>query len=174
MAFTLLLTTALALVGLLFTSLQGFAVSTGLAAASPFAKALVTRHVGYAIPTVLLSLFSQSMVIFYFIGTGKLVKDEVAGFPEVERAAVLRALKRSKMQTSPPATFSLASSIAVFVLGGAVHTKALPSWVHLASAILAVGLHLWAFLAEWKVFRENNRLMDDPRAFARGIRSPKS
>ena len=31
---------------------------------------LVTRHVVYAIPTVLLSLFSQSMVIFFFIGTG--------------------------------------------------------------------------------------------------------
>ena len=38
------------------------------------------KHVAYAIPTVLLSLFSQSMVIFFFIGTGRLVKDEIAGY----------------------------------------------------------------------------------------------
>ncbi len=165
MALTLLLTTALALVGLLFTSLQGFAVSTGLAAVSPFAKALVTRHVGYAIPTVLLALFSQSMVIFYFIGTGKLVKEDAARYPDPERSHILRALKRFKMQTSPPATFALLSAIAVFVLGGAVHTKALPAWVHLASAILAVGLHAWALLRERKAFSENHRLMEDPRAY---------
>src|ERR1700682_6402329 len=116
MAMALLLGTALALVGFVFTSVQGFAVTSG---------PLVTRHDGYAIPTVLFSLFSQSMVIFYFIGTGRLVKDETAGLPERERRAVHAALRRFKARTSPPATFALLSAIGVFVLGGAVHTKAL-------------------------------------------------
>ncbi len=167
MALALLLTTALALAGLLFTSIQGFGVSTGLAAASPFVKALVTRHVGYAIPTVLFSLFSQSMVIFYFIGTGKLVKEEVANFPIAERERILQALRRFKVQTSPPATFALLSGIAAFVLGGAVHTKVLPPLVHLGSSVLAVGVHLWALIAEWRTFPENTRLMNDPKAYAR-------
>ena len=86
MAFALLLTTALALGGFLVTSAQGFFVATGIGSGSAIARALVTRHVGWAIPTVLLSLFSQSMVIFYFIGTGKLVKDEIADLPEAERS----------------------------------------------------------------------------------------
>jgi hypothetical protein len=158
----LLLATALALVGFVFTSVQGFAVTSG---------PLVTRHVGYAIPTVLFSLFSQSMVIFYFIGTGKLVKAELASVPDPDRSTVLSALARLKMQTSPPATFALLCAIAVFVLGGAAHTRALPAWVHLAAAVAAVGTHLWAFLAEWRAFAENNRLMDDPRAYARGVTS---
>ena len=161
MAMALLLATALALVGFVFTSVQGFAVTAG---------PLVTRHVGYAIPTVLFSLFSQSMVIFYFIGTGKMVKEETAGLPEAERAAIFAALRRFKMKTSPPATFALLSAIAVFVLGGAAHTRALPSWAHLASAIAASGTHLWAFAVEARTFAENNRLMDDPRAYARGGR----
>jgi hypothetical protein len=160
MAMVLLLATALALVGLVFTSVQGFAVTAG---------PLVTRHVGYAIPTVLFSLFSQSMVIFYFIGTGKMVKAEVANFAEPDRSTILRALARFKMQTSPPATFALLSAIAVFVLGGAAHTRALPPWVHLAAALAAVATHLWAFLAEWRAFAENNRLMDDPRAWAKAV-----
>jgi len=161
MALALLLTTALALGGFLWTSIQGFAVASGAA------KALVTRHVGLAIPTVLLSLFSQSMVIFYFIGTGRLVKDEVAGYPDEQKNVVLRALSRFKRKTSPPATFALLSAIGVFVLGGAVHTRALPPWVHLASSVTAVLVHVWALLAEWRVFGENTALMNDPAAYAR-------
>ncbi len=172
MAMALLLATALALGGFLVTSVQGFLVASGLPAGSAAARLLVTRHVGYAIPTVLFSLFSQSMVIFYFIGTAKLVKDQVAGYPEPERTRILLALRRFKMRTSPPATFALLSAIAVFALGGAVHTRALPAWTHLAASILAVALHGWAFVAEWSAFAENNRLMDDPRGYARTDGAP--
>ena len=167
MAFALLITTALAVGGFLVTSVQGFLVSSGLAAHSAAARAMVTRHVGYAIPTVLIALFSQSMVIFFFIGTGKLVKGEIADFRDEERLRVLAALRRLKARTSPPATFALASAIGVFVLGGAVHTAALPRWTHLAAAVAALLIHFWALVAEAGAFAENNRLMEDPRAYAR-------
>jgi hypothetical protein len=168
MAFALALGTLLAIAGFLVTSIQGFAVASGLHSFSPLAKTLVTRHVGYAIPTVLFSLFSQSMVIFFFIGTGRLVKDETAAYPEAERRRILTALADLKRRTSPAATFSLMSAIGVFVLGGAVHTRALPSWTHLAASVIALALHVWALLAEWKAFGDNARLMADPRRFARG------
>jgi hypothetical protein len=166
-AIALLAGTLLALAGFLLTSVQGFALAAHLTAAAPAAKLLVTKHVAYAIPTVLLSLFSQSMVIFFFIGTGRLVKDEVAGFPEDDRRAVLGALRGFKRKTSPPATFALLSAIAVFVLGGAVHTGALPTWVHLAASLTAVGTHAWALVAEWAAFLDNARLMADPGAYVR-------
>lgn len=166
MAVALLLTTALALAGFLATSAQGFFVASAVHSAAPLAGHLVTRHVGYAIPTVLFSLFSQSMVIFYFIGTGRLVKDEIGSYPEPERRAVLAALRRFKAKTSPPATVALLSAIAVFVVGGAVHTRALQPWTHLAASLAAVAVHAWALFAEWKTFGENNRLMEDPRAWA--------
>ena len=167
MAFALLLGTAVALVGFLLTSIQGFLVPSDLIGAAPAAKALVTKHITWAIPTVLFSLFSQSMVIFFFIGTGKLVKEETAGFPEAEKRRVLEALRRFKKATSPPATFALLSAIAVFVLGGAAHTKALPGWTHLASAMIAVALHAWALAAERRAFAENAKLMADPKAYVR-------
>jgi len=165
-ALALLLTTALAIVGFLATSIQGFLVGARLPEASFEARVLVGQHVRWAIPAVLFSLFSQSMVIFYFIGTGRLVKDEVANFPEEAKNRILAALRRFKQKTSPAATFSLLAAVGVFVLGGAVHTRALPSWTHLAAAVAAVLLHIWAFAAEWKAFGENNRLMDDPMLYA--------
>lgn len=169
MAFALLLATLLATAGFLVVSIQGFAVPSDLAGASAAAKAIVTRHISWGIPTVVFSLFSQSMVIFFFIGTGRLVKDEIAGLPEAQRRKVLATLSRLKRETSPPATFALLSAITVFVLGGAVHTRALPSWVHLASAVGAFLLHLWALRAEWRAFGENARLMSDPRGYAKSL-----
>lgn len=165
MAIALLAGTLLALAGFLLTSVQGFALATHLAAAHPEARLLVTKHVVYAIPTVLLSLFSQSMVIFFFIGTGRMVKDEIVGFPEPQRRVVLDALRGFKRTTSPPATFALLSAIAVFVVGGAAHTRALPAWTHLATSLAAVSTHLWALTAEWKAFIENGRLMADPAKY---------
>ena len=167
MAIALLAGTVLALAGFLLTSVQGFALTTHLAADHAAARLLVTRHVAYAIPTVLLSLFSQSMVIFFFIGTGRLVKDEIAPFADADRRRVLEALRGFKRKTSPPATFAILSAIAVFVLGGAAHTRALPSGVHLAASLAAIGTHLWALVAEWHAFLANGRLMADPARFAR-------
>jgi hypothetical protein len=165
-AVALLLTTALALAGFLITSVQGFSVAPA-ASIPQLARVVVGRHVGLAIPTVLLSLFSQSMVIFYFIGTGKLVKLAIQGFAEPERNAVLRALARLKMRTSPPATLALLSAIAAFVLGGAAHTRFVPRWAHDASAAAAVLTHLWALAADWRAFADNHALMNDPRLWAR-------
>jgi hypothetical protein len=167
MAIALLAGTLLSIAGFLLTSVQGFALATHLASAHPEARLLVTKHVAYAIPTVLLSLFSQSMVIFFFIGTGRLVKDEAAPLPQADRQAILSALRSFKRRTSPPATFALLSAIGVFVLGGAVHTRALPSWVHLAASLLAVGTHFWALTSEWTAFLDNGRLMADPAAYVR-------
>ena len=167
MAIALLAGTLLAIAGFLLTSVQGFAVATHLAQTDPAVRFLVTKHVAYAIPTMLLSLFSQSMVIFFFIGTGRLVKDEISSYSEADRRVILAALRGFKKRTSPPATFALLSAIAVFVLGAAVHVRVLPSWVHLTAALTAVAMHLWALGAEWTAFIENGRLMADPAAYAR-------
>jgi hypothetical protein len=166
-ALALLVMTALSIGGLLATSIQGFAVAAGLAAGPAVAKAVVTRHVVLGLSTLLLSLFSQSMVIFFFVGTGKLVKEQVAAYPEAERNRIAAALRGFKARTSPPAFFSILSAIAVFVLGGAVHTRFLPPWVHLASALIALALHGWALTNEWAAFQENNLLMDDPKGWLR-------
>ena len=170
MAVALLLATAAATAGFLVTSWVGFALA-GHGPHDPMIRYLVTRHVLYAIPTVLLSLFSQSMVLFYFIGTGRLVKDEVAGFSEERKRPILRALRRFKARTSPPATFAMVSAIATFVIGGWVHTAG-PSirptarLAHLAASAVALLLHGWALFSEYPIFVENNALMADPAGYA--------
>jgi hypothetical protein len=166
MALALLLATAMAAAGFLITSLGGFALAGHLH--GPLARALVRHHVLLAIPTVLVALFSQSMVIFYFIGTGKLIKDETEGWDDDRRLAIRRALRRLKMRTSPIATYCLISAIVVFVLGGAVHVGRLAPWTHLAAAAIATLLHFAAVFLEYPAFVENAALMADPERFIRG------
>jgi ABC-type dipeptide/oligopeptide/nickel transport system permease subunit len=170
MALALLLGTAAAVAGFLVTSTLGFVVAWH-GPHDPMIRELVTRHVLYSIPTLLLSLFSQSMVIFYFIGTGRLVKDEIARFPEERKRAIVAALRRFKARTSPPATFSMLAAIFVFVVGGWVHTarpdiRPLARQAHLWGSVAAIALHLWALFAEYPVFVANTRLMDDPAGWA--------
>lgn len=172
-ALALLLGTAAAMAGFLVTSVLGFGVAAH-AIHDPAMRFLVTRHVLYAIPTLLLSLFSQSMVLFFFIGTGRLVKDEIAAWSEERKRPVLRALRRFKAKTSPPATFAMLSAIAAFVLGGWVHTarpgvRPAAHVAHLSASVAALVIHAWALFAEYPVFVENTRLMNDPAAY--GVQS---
>ena len=169
MALALYLATAAATAGFVVASVFGF-VLAARGPGDPMIRALVSRHVLYAIPAVMLSLFSQSMVIFYFIGTGKLVKGEIGGLPEASRQRIRRALRRFKARTSPAATFAMLAAIFVFVVGGWVHTtpaarRALPRTIHLSATIVAVAIHLWALRVESEAFGENHRLMGDPAAY---------
>src|SRR4029453_2461474 len=106
MAVALLAGTLLALAGFLLTSVQGFALAANLAAAHPAARLLVAKHGAYAIPTVLLSLFSQSMVLSFFMGPGRMVKYYMATLVPGDPQAVLEALRGFKRRTSPPATLA--------------------------------------------------------------------
>ena len=175
MAIALLLGTAAAAAGFFVTSFFGFVLAAH-GPHDPAIRFLVTRHVLYAIPTLLLSLFSQSMVLFYFIGTGRLVKDEIARSPVERQVVVISALRPFKPRTSPPATFAMLAAIAAFVLGGWVHTAApgirgVARIAHLSGSVGAMLLHLWALFAEYPIFVENNRLMADPAAYA-GVMPP--
>jgi hypothetical protein len=104
------------------------------------------RHIAVSVPTVLFSLFTQSMVLFFFIGTGKLLK-EAAG-RRADPAGldyILRKVRELKMRTSGIATLAPLSALLAGLLGGAVHTGRIASWIHLASAVVAILLHLVAF-----------------------------
>jgi hypothetical protein len=68
MAQFLLITTLLSIAGLIAASIMGFMALPVHA----------SQHIFFALATVVIGLFSQSMTMFFFIGTGKEIK-EAAG-----------------------------------------------------------------------------------------------
>ena len=72
MAQFLLISTLFTIAGLIATMVLGFTASPGHHA----------NHIMLALGTVVIGLFSQSMTMFFFIGTGKEIKDKVKGAAE--------------------------------------------------------------------------------------------
>ena len=99
-----------------------------------------SRHMLLAIPAALFQLFGHSLTMFYFIGTGRRIKEWVAehgGDPDL-----LRRVADFKRRVFPWSSSTLLLVIAVFVLGGGTDTHVVPAWVHgwLAAGTLLVNL----------------------------------
>src|SRR5258706_12444226 len=100
MALALTLLSLFTLAGLALATLSGWALSHGSGGS-------VARHIAIAVPAVLFSLFTQSMVLFFFIGTGKMLKQAAAGrADEAGRSYIPPKGREMKIRTPPPATFA--------------------------------------------------------------------
>ncbi len=156
MALALSLLSVFTLAGLGLSAWSGWALSHGLGGLP------AARHIAVAIPTVLFSLFTQSMVLFFFIGTGKLLKEAAAKRPDAGgRDYILRRVRDFKARTSALATLAPLSALGTGLLGAGAHTGATPAWLHLWSAVLAVVVHVVAFGREVVAMAETNQLMDE-------------
>jgi len=148
MAQFLLITTLLSIAGLIATSVAGFIAAPGHYA----------QHIFLALGTVVIGLFSQSMTLFFFIGTGKQLKDKVKGAehePDVRMAT--RALA---MRVSPIATYAMAGLMVTFIMGGGVAGGKTPRWLHLTLSATTLVLYARAYWIEIQAMEKNDRLME--------------
>jgi hypothetical protein len=147
MAQFLLITTLLTIAGLIATMIAGFVASPVHAA----------QHILFALTTVVIGLFSQSMTMFFFIGTGKQLKDATKGGEN--EAAVKDATRKLTMRVSPIATYAMAVLMVTFIMGGGVATGKTPRWLHDVLAFSSVLIYARAYWVEFKAMMGNADLM---------------
>ena len=85
-------------------------------------------HLTFMILTSIVYLFTETLVIFFFVGTGMGIKESAAGRkldPQFHRRSI--AIKR---KVFPPIVLNLFFMIILFVLVGAVDTHQIPSWAY--------------------------------------------
>src|ERR1043166_653213 len=82
------------------------------------------QHFLFGFFATFLVTFSQSMTMFYFIGTGKQVKDLVAN--DSMGQSFIQRTKRFKAQFFPPALWAMLLTMATMIIGGGVHTHVIP------------------------------------------------
>src|SRR6185436_19711511 len=138
MAQFLLITTLLTIAGLIATMIAGFVASPVHAA----------QHILFALTTVVIGLFSQSMTMFFFIGTGKQLKDATKGGKD--EAAVKDATRKLTMRVSPIATYAMAVLMVTFIMGGGVATGKTPRWLHDLLAFGSILIYARAYWVEFK------------------------
>ena len=149
MVLGLLTTSLLSIVAFLMTLYLGFA--QGRSAVGP--------HFLWGFFTTFLVTLGQSMTMFYFIGTGKQVKDLVAN--DSMAHDFIQRTKRFKARVFPPALWAMLLTMAAMIIGGGVHTKVIPTFVHTVLAAGALYFILVAFWREAKYMIEHSVLMDE-------------
>jgi hypothetical protein len=118
----------------------------------------VAQHILFALVTVVVGLFSQSMTMFFFIGTGKELKEKVKGGGDED--VVVRQTKAFKSRVFPAAMYAIAVLMITFIMGGGVATGKTPRWLHHALAITAVAMLGRAYWIQLQAMDENAKLME--------------
>lgn len=148
---------AQALVTLLLISWIGLVVVLGLGYAGLWGLVEPAWHVTVAIPSFLLGTLGHAMTMFYFIGTGKVVREAVQ---EAAPAGDWLARTREfKQHVFPAAMWAIGFIMVTSILGGAVDTGHLPGWVHGLLGIGAVVVGARAVVFEIVCISSNLDLM---------------
>ncbi|HYR89764.1 MAG TPA: hypothetical protein VE422_37170 [Terriglobia bacterium] len=123
------------------------------------------QHFLFGFFTTFLVTLAQSMTMFYFIGTGKQVKDLVANHPPGKE--FIQRTKVFKARVFPPALWAMLFTMATLILGGGVDTRVIPAFVHSLLAAAALYFNVVAFWKEAKYMVQHNVLMEEVDRFLR-------
>jgi amino acid transporter len=143
----LLVTTLLTIAGLIATSIVGFMASPGN----------VAQHIMFALGTVVVGLFSQSMTMFFFIGTGTQLKDKTRG--DAAEAAVRNETRSLTMKVSPAATLAMLVLMVTFITGGGVGSGKTPRWLHDLLTVATIVVYARAYWVEMQAMLRNGEMM---------------
>jgi hypothetical protein len=141
----LLITTLLSIVGIIATGVLGFTASPGH----------IATHIFCALGTVIVGLFSQSMTMFFFIGTGKEIKDAAKN-----DAAVVQRTKDFKTIVFPTAMYAMAALMVTFIMGGGVASGKTPHWLHITLFAASAAMYGRAYWVQLQAMLENAALME--------------
>jgi hypothetical protein len=124
-------------------------------------KTTLSQHVLFGFFTTFLVTLTQSMTMFYFIGTGKQVKDLVASLPAGPE--LIQRTKVFKAKVFPPALWAMLFTMATMIIGGGVHTHVswTPPILHALLAVVALYYNIVAFWKDAKYMLENNLLLQE-------------
>jgi hypothetical protein len=97
-------------------------------------------HIRFALFGIVIVLFTHTMTLFYFVGTGSRIKKVVTRYGL--GAVLVERTRRFKARLFPWLTFTPLVTMAAFIIGGGAHTRVVPGWVHGSLALLALGMNL--------------------------------
>jgi cytochrome b561 len=116
-------------------------------------------HFVLGLVAVLANLLVHCLIITYFLGTGRLIKEATLayGLADERWARPTRDIKRNN---TPKAILAMLLSIAVAAAGEGDRHNVWPWSVHLVLALLVVVVNLWVFRVEYRNVTLNGRLLD--------------
>jgi hypothetical protein len=149
---------AAALLTAIFASIAGIvaAIYLGLTWTS---NGMLGQHISIGIFSTMITLLGHSMMMFYFLGKGKAVREAAA------EGGLSREYERRIAIARKPvfsiATLAMAATIVTALAGASVDTGVLPSGVHGMFAYSCLALNLFALRVEVGALTESGRVVDE-------------
>lgn len=147
---------AAALLTAIFASITGIIAAMYLGYRSATSAALA-QHISIGIFSTMITLLGHSMMMFYFLGKAKAVREAAAEgglSKEFERRiAVVRGPVFSA------ATVAMLATMVTALIGASVDTGIVPSWVHAILAFSCLLANLRALQLEIKALTESGRVV---------------
>src|SRR6185295_18501551 len=119
----------------------------------------VSRHIGFGFFSSLIILLAHSMMMFYFIGKGKAVKDAMAeGHLTGDYHRQIAAARKPVFSIG---SLAMVITMAAAILGGGVDTGVLPPMVHATIAYGAIVANVAALKIELDALGTSSRIVDE-------------
>jgi hypothetical protein len=120
---------------------------------------MLGQHISIGIFTTMITLFAHSMMMFYFLGKGKAVREAAA------EGGLSREYERRITIARKPvfsiATLAMLATIVTALAGASVDTGVLPSGVHGMLAYTCLALNLFALRVEINALTESGRVVEE-------------
>jgi len=116
-------------------------------------------HSQFALLTAIFYMFTETLVMFYFIGSGTAIKKSIkmgGGEPRL-----YEKVKKTKMILFPHLTINMVFIGTVFILGGAVQTGSVAGWIHGLLFDLAFIHFLYVTILQHRGFKENVEIIGE-------------
>jgi len=144
---------------LLAAALAALLGTVGVAAGWIPSDHRVARHWQTALWAVLLVLSVHTLILFYFLATGKQLRVLMETSGRAVNRGYLAELRGFKSRVFPWVMAALGVTIVAFILGGGVLVGALPGWTHTILGFVTIGINFVAAGIEISCIRRNSRII---------------
>ena len=141
--------TALSFIGILINGLQGFFQFNIYNA----------NHIAFAFISTILYMFTQTLIMFYFIGAGKKIKETI--LKHNLKKDIYKEVIDIKKELFSPLTLNMLFIGAVFVLGGGVHTAAVNKYWHSGLFVISILHYLKVIIIQHRSFIKNSYILSE-------------
>ena len=116
-----------------------------------------SNHATFALLFTIIYLFTQSLIIFFFVGTGVSVRDYTkANHLPAQFHQQSIGIKR---RVYPPLLLNMLLVMILFISGGALDTGRVPTWFHSLLFYTAFFHFILVLLREHRAFQENTDII---------------
>ena len=141
--------TALSFIGILINGLQGFFQFNIYNA----------NHIAFAFISTILYMFTQTLIMFYFIGAGKKIKETI--LKHNLKKDIYKEVIDIKKELFSPLTLNMLFIGTVFVLGGGVHTAVVNKYWHSGLFVISILHYLKVIIIQHRSFIKNSYILSE-------------